>query len=109
MDQNLVVLSGRLAAPTQVTTHPSGSRLIRVLVTTRSEHPLSRVDVIPVTRWLDSEDEAEIEALTNMDPGERIWTQASIQRRFWSGDDGRRSRIEVIAEQICRLPQEVLR
>jgi hypothetical protein len=24
-----------------------------------------------------------------------------VQRRFWSGSDGRRSRIELVADQVC--------
>jgi hypothetical protein len=30
-----------------------------------------------------------------------VWVAGAVQRRFWSGDDGRRSRIEVVAEQVC--------
>ena len=30
-----------------------------------------------------------------------VWVAGAVQRRFWSGDDGRRSRLEVVAEQVC--------
>jgi single-stranded DNA-binding protein len=66
-------------------------------VTVRSEEPNRRVDVVPVTLW-DPPD-----ALLDADPtpGTRIWVAGGVQRRFWSDDDGRRSRLEVVAEQVC--------
>lgn len=96
MDLNLVVLCGRLATDAEVRVFDSGTRLIRYLVTVRADHPRSRVDVIPVTLW-DPPDE-----LVD-DPGEkgsRIWVCGSVQRRFWESPDGRRSRLEVVAEQV---------
>ncbi|MEA2010868.1 MAG: hypothetical protein U9N78_09190, partial [Actinomycetota bacterium] len=32
--------------------------------------------------------------------GDRIWIAGSIQRRFWSDDHSRRSRIEVVAHHV---------
>jgi single-strand DNA-binding protein len=97
MDLNLVVLSGRLAAPPEIRQFESGTRLARYLVTVRSEEPSRRVDVVPVTLW-DPGDEL-IDASPT--PGARVWVAGSVQRRFWSGEDGRRSRLEVVAEQVC--------
>jgi single-stranded DNA-binding protein len=34
-------------------------------------------------------------------PGARVWVVGSAQRRFWSGEEGRRSRLELIADQVC--------
>ena len=31
---------------------------------------------------------------------DRIWVSGSVQRRFWESPDGRRSRIEVVAENV---------
>jgi single-strand DNA-binding protein len=97
MDLNLVVLSGRLAAPPEIRQFESGSRLARYLVTVRSDEPVNRVDVVPVTVW-DPPDE-----LIDLDPapGTRLWVAGSVQRRFWSAEEGRRSRIEIIAGQVC--------
>ena len=97
MDLNLVVLSGRLAAPTELRTFDSGARLARYLVTCRSEEP-SRVDVIPVTTW-DPSPEME-----SMGPGAPVWVAGSAQRRFWDAGAGRRSRLEIVAEQVCVRP-----
>ena len=96
MDLNLVVLCGRLAAPAEIRTFESGSRLARYLVTVRSEEP-RRVDVVPVTLW--DPPDALIEAEPS--PGHAVWVAGSVQRRFWSGAEGRRSRLEVVADQVC--------
>lgn len=96
MDLNLMVLCGRIATEPEIRIFESGTRLIRYLVTVRSEAPRRRVDVVPVTFWDPSDEEVA-------EPGEReqrIWVCGSVQRRFWESPDGRRSRLEVIAEQI---------
>ena len=102
MDLNLAVLAGRLAAPPETRTLDSGERMIRYLVTTRTEEPRRRVDVVPVTLWDPPQE------LINVDrhPGERVWVTGSIQRRFWSEPLGRRSRLEFIADQVCFSPSE---
>jgi single-stranded DNA-binding protein len=65
-------------------------------VTVRSESPRRRVDVIPVSVWDPPDDLVEAAPET----GRRIWVCGSVQRRFWEAPDGRRSRIEVVAEQV---------
>lgn len=97
MDLNLVVLAGRLAAPPEIRQFEGGSRLGRYLVTVRSEHPVRRVDVVPVTLW----DPPDALIDEGPEPGRRLWVVGAVQRRFWSGDQGRRSRLEVVAEQVC--------
>ena len=51
MDLNLIVLCGRLAVEPELKEFDSGSRLVRLLVTVRSDEPRRRVDVVPVTLW----------------------------------------------------------
>lgn len=97
MDLNLVVLAGRLAAPVEVRQFESGSRFVRVLVTVRQETP-RRVDVVPVTQW--DPPEVALDALADAPPGVNLWVAGSVQRRFWEGSEGRRSRLEVVADQI---------
>jgi single-strand DNA-binding protein len=96
MDLNLVVLCGRLAVDPELKTFESGTRLIRLLVTVRSDEPRRRVDVVPVTVW-DPPDEL-VEGLPTK--GRRVWVCGSVQRRFWEAPEGRRSRLEVVAEQV---------
>lgn len=103
-DVNLVVLRGRLASDPELRVFESGSRLIRYLVTVRTEHPKRRVDVIPVTVW-DPSDEDWAEP---GEKGQRFTVLGAAQRRFWEGPDGRRSRVEVVAEQVEAFPAEEL-
>jgi len=102
MDLNLVVVSGRLAAPPELRQFESGARLARYLITVRSEEPSRRVDVLPVTLW-DPADE-----LLDADPapGRRVFAVGSVQRRFWSATEGRKSQLEVIADQVCLRPPD---
>ena len=95
MDLNLIVLSGRLASAPEMRVFDSGTRLIRYLVTVRTETPRRRIDVLPVTLWDPSED-----VTADLEPGRRVWVAGSAQRRFWEGPAGRRSRIEIVAEQV---------
>ena len=96
MDINVIVLSGRLAVDPEVRVFESGTRLIRYLVTTRVDEPRRRVDVIPVTLWEPSDQLLGEPG----EKGERVSVCGSLQRRYWDGPDGRRSRVEVVASQI---------
>jgi single-stranded DNA-binding protein len=96
MDLNLIVLCGRLAVDPEMVVLDSGRRLMRLLVTVHSVEPIRRVDVVPVTWW-----DPPLELLDKMPiKGQRIWVCGSVQRRFWESPDGRRSRLEVVAEQV---------
>ncbi|RLB60889.1 MAG: hypothetical protein DRH08_14735 [Deltaproteobacteria bacterium] len=97
-DLNLVVMAGRLAADPEFTTFASGATLCRILVTTRSTEPRRRIDVIPVVQW----DPADDAVIRDMVRGDRIWVAGAVQRRFWSAEAGRTSRVEVVAHEIQR-------
>lgn len=101
MDLNLVVLAGRLAAPPEIRQFESGARLVRYLVTVRSEEPVRRVDVVPVTLWDPADDLLDADP----QPGTQVWVAGSVQRRFWSAEEGRRSRLELVADQVCLREQ----
>lgn len=96
MDLNLIVLCGRLAVDGELRVFDSGARLIRYLVTTRVDYPRRRVDVVPVTLWDPPDDLVDAPG----EKGERIWVCGTVQRRYWESPDGRRSRVEVVAEQV---------
>lgn len=93
-DYNVAVICGTLAATPEVRVFANGSTSVRYLVTSRSEGPTRRVDVVPVVHW-DPSPEA-----TRYERGDRLWIAASIQRRFWSDGRGSRSRIEVVAHDV---------
>lgn len=93
---NLVLLCGRLAAPPEVRVFESGTRLVRYLLTVRTEEPRRRVDVLPITLWNPPDELLEAAP----DTGAELWVSGSVQRRFWEGADGRRSRLELIAAHV---------
>lgn len=95
MDLNLMVVCGRLATAPELRMLDSGETLARLLITVRSEEPKPRIDVLPVTWW--KADDSIIDAVV----GQRVWVSGAVQRRFWEADEGRRSRIELVAEQVC--------
>ena len=99
MDLNIVVIAGRLAGVPEFRTFDNGSNVVRYLVTTRAQEPHRRVDVIPVVLW-----DADHDAMS-LERGERVWVAGAVQRRFWSDDGNRRSRIEVVARHIQRCPE----
>lgn len=102
MDLNLVVIAGRLAAAPEIRVFEGGNTLVRYLVTTRTDEPRRRIDVVPVVHW-----DAD-EASTLLERGDRIWIAGSIQRRFWSDDHSRRSRIEVVAHHVQSGAEPIL-
>jgi single-stranded DNA-binding protein len=99
VDLNLVVVCGRLVAEPEVRQFPSGSTMVRLLVTTRIDEPTRRIDVLPVTIW--DPDERLLSDLPR--PGDRIWSSGAVQRRFWDGEAGRRSRLEIVASHALRV------
>lgn len=102
MDFNLAVLSGTLAATPEIREFESGTRLARYLITTRVDEPRKRTDVVPVVLW-DPPDE-----IIDQQPqiGRRVFVCASVQRRFWSVDEERRSRLELVAEIVRFRPAQ---
>jgi len=96
MDLNLIVLCGRLMVDAELRVFDSGTRLVRYLVRTEVDYPRRRVDVIPVALWDPPDDLVDNPG----EKGERIWVCGSAQRRHWEYPDGRRSGIEVVAEQV---------
>lgn len=95
MDLNLIVVAGRVAAVPEWRSFDSGGSLLRLLITVRSSSPRRRVDVIPVTQW-----DPNVETLGDLQVGDRVWCAGSVQRRFWSATEGRRSRLEIVAHDV---------
>ena len=103
MDLNLAVLAGRLAVEPELREFDSGARYLRFLITVRSEEPRKRVDVLPVTLW----DPPHELVGAMLQPGRRVWAAGAVQRRFWESPDGRRSRLEVVAEHVAVIGAEI--
>jgi single-stranded DNA-binding protein len=99
MDLNLVVVSGRLATDPETSAFEAGSTLIRYLVVARSEEPRRRTDVVPVVQWDPPEWTDELVR------GDGLWVAGSVQRRFWSDDQNRHGRIEIVAHHVQKRPE----
>lgn len=93
-DVNVVSLEGRLATAPDVRAFESGARLARLLVTVRSDVDRPRTDVIPVTVWNPEP------VLSEAARGDRVTVRGTVQRRFWTDVDGRKSRVEVVASAV---------
>lgn len=96
MDLNLIVLCGRLAVDAELRVFDSGARLVRYLVITKVDFPKRRSDTIPVVLWDPPDELVDSPGLK----GEKIWVCGSVQRRHWDEPSGRRSGVEVVAEQV---------
>ncbi len=101
MDHNVVILCGHLAAQPEIRTFDSGSTLMRLLVTVRAEESPGRLDVVPVVQWQPDLVAIPDEPLRGM----RIWIVGAVQRRFWSANDGRHSRVEIVAHAVEFKPE----
>lgn len=97
-DLNIVILCGRLAAPPEFQTFETGNRRVRLLITVRRDLPTRRIDVVPVVLWNPPVDLLE----DPLEVGDRVWITGSVERRFWDGPDGPRSRLQVVACAVTR-------
>ena len=104
MDINLAVLCGRLATAPEVRVYDTGSRCMRFLVTVAADRPRRRIDVVPVTLW----DPPAHLVDDPPDQNVRVWVTGVVQRRASDGPEGRRNRIEVIADQVIVVGSDIL-
>lgn len=95
-DLNLVVMCGTLTVDAEVRTFDTGAVQARYLVAMNVDHPKRRLDVIPVTLWNPPDE------IYDNPPrkGDRIWLTGSVQRRYFEAAEGRRSGMEIIADQV---------
>jgi single-stranded DNA-binding protein len=93
---NKVMLEGRLAAPAEVRVYESGTQGTRFLLTVKSEDP-KRVDVLPIVAF-DAPD-----GFADTAPGTTLKVVGSIRRRFSESVGGRRSRLEIYAEEVTHV------
>lgn len=100
MDSNHVTLVGTLASSPELREFDSGARLLRLLVTVRSVEPRRRVDVVPITLW----DPPAALLAEKLERGRRVLVVGGVQRRFWGAQEGRKSRVEIVAEQVAARP-----
>jgi single-strand DNA-binding protein len=94
---NVVVLAGRLSADPEVLEMPSGDRVARL----RLQVPEAgkRVLPLPVMAW-DARARRGCERLTK---GDAVMVRGHLVRRFFRGQGGGRSVMEVVASEVKKL------
>ena len=92
----MLCLTGTLATAPELREFESGARLLRLLVTVRQDEPRKRVDVVPVTLW---DPPADLVS-ENLERGRRVMVVGAAQRRFWEAKEGRKNRVEIVAEHV---------
>jgi single-stranded DNA-binding protein len=107
MDLNMVVLAGTISADPEIREFDSGNRNVRFLVTTKSEKPRRRVDVVPVVMWASDVGEERFNEMTlALQKGKRVWVPGTIQRRFFEESGISRSKITVVGHEAITKEDE---
>ena len=99
--RNEVVLAGRLSGVTEVTL-PSGDEVVsfRVVVDRTDRAARTKVDAVECSAWLASPRKRVLAT----SEGDWIEVTGELRRRFWRGDAGARSRVEVEVRTVRRIP-----
>lgn len=94
---NVVVLAGRLSADPEVIEMPSGDRVARL----RLQVPETgkRVLPLPVAAWTGS----TRKGCERLAKGDQVMVRGRLVRRYFRGQGGGRSIMEVIATEIRKL------
>ena len=108
---NEVALRGRLSAPAEERTLPSGDVIVTLRVVVPREGPVARrptgvtevrrapVDTIDVVCWTARTRRATL----RLDAGDFVEVGGALRRRFYGGPAGRQSRYEVEAASVRRV------
>lgn len=102
--RNEVTLCGRLAAPAEERELPSGDTLLTVRIIVDRDaaalsHSSQRVDTIDCVAWLARAQRA----MRAWEPGDVVLVEGSIRRRFFRGESGAMSRVEVEVKRAKRV------
>ena len=97
MDNNHIMLIGRLSGAPEERELPSGDRIVvfRVVVERPTGGRVDTIDCAVHTATLRKR-------MLRMDDGTRLQIEGSLHRRFWRSPVGPTSRYEVVARQVAR-------
>ena len=104
IDRNDVVLRGRLSAPAELRTLPSGDALVTFRLVVRRPGPRARgqsVDVLPCISY----DRSLQRRAAAWQPGDVIEVEGALQRRFWRTPTGTASVCEVNCRKGRKMPR----
>ena len=104
IDRNDVVLRGRLSAPAEVKTLPSGDTLVSFRLVVRRPEPRATgqsTDTLPCITY----DRALQRRISAWQAGDVVEVEGALQRRFWRTGSGTTS----VCEVNCRRGRKVSR
>ena len=104
IDRNDVVLRGRMSAPAEVRTLPSGDTLVSFRLVVRRPEP--RPGVSRSTCWPASPTTASLQRrVAAWQPGDVVEVEGALQRRFWRTGSGTASVCEVNCRRGRKVPR----
>jgi single-strand DNA-binding protein len=97
---NVVVLAGRLSSDPEFAEMPSGDTVakLRLYVPETGK----RILPLPVAAW----DRAPRKDCERLGKGDPVMVRGHLVRRFFKGQGGGRSIMEVVASEVKRLPED---
>lgn len=104
IDRNDVVLRGKLSAPAELRTLPSGDTLISFRLTVRRPEPQVRgrtTDTLPCITY----DRALQKRIAAWQAGDVVEIEGALQRRFWRTPTGTTSMTEVNCRRGRKVPR----
>ncbi|MGR6963879.1 single-stranded DNA-binding protein [Geodermatophilus sp. URMC 61] len=104
IDRNVVVLRGRLSAPAEVRTLPSGDTLVSFRLVVRRPEPRARgqsTDALPCITY----DRALQRRIAAWQAGDVVEVEGALQRRFWRTASGTASVTEVNCRRGHKVPR----
>jgi single-strand DNA-binding protein len=108
IDRNDVVLRGRLSAPAELRTLPSGDTLVTFRLVVRRPGPPARGQSVDVLTCI-SYDRALQRRVAAWQPGDVVEVHGALQRRFWRTGGGTASVCEVNCRRGRKVPRSGLR
>lgn len=104
IDRNDVVLRGRLSAPAEVRTMPSGDTVVSFRLIVRRPEPRARGQSVDVLTCI-SYDRALQRRAAAWQPGDSVEVEGALQRRFWRTGTGTASVCEVNCRRGRKVPR----
>ncbi len=104
IDRNDVVLRGKLSAPAELRTLPSGDTLVSFRLTVRRPEPQLRgrtTDTLPCISY----DRALQKRIAAWQAGDIVEVEGALQRRFWRTPNGTTSMTEVNCRRGRKVPR----
>ena len=104
IDRNDVVLQGRVSAPAEIRTLPSGDNLLTFRLVVRRPEPRARSQSVDVLSCI-TYDRALQRRMALWQPGDVVEGEGALQRRFWRTGTGTASVCEVNCRRGRKVPR----